>query len=45
MEMLLQAKSYSFEHPVTSDKIIIQAPLWNEFMRIVSLLDELDITH
>ena len=45
MEMLLQAKSYSFEHPVTSDKIIIQAPLRNEFMRIVSLLDELDITH
>lgn len=45
MEMLLHAKSYSFEHPVTSDKIIIQAPLWNEFMRIVSLLDELDITH
>lgn len=45
MEMLLHAKSYSFEHPVTSDKIIIQAPLRNEFMRIVSLLDELDITH
>lgn len=45
MEMLLHAKSYSFEHPVTSDKIIIQAPIRNEFMRIVSLLDELDITH
>ena len=45
MEMLLHAKSYSFEHPVTSDKIIIQAPIMNEFMRIVSLLDELDITH
>ena len=45
IEMLLHAKSYSFEHPVTSDKIIIQAPIRNEFMRIVSLLDELDITH
>ena len=45
MEMLLQAKSYSFEHPVTSDKIIIQAPIRNEFMRIVSFLDELDITN
>ena len=45
MEMLLHAKSYSFEHPLTSDKIIIQAPIRNEFMRIVSLLDELDITH
>ena len=45
MEMLLHAKSYSFEHPVTSDKIIIQAPIRNEFKRIVSLLDELDITH
>lgn len=45
IEMLLHAKRYSFEHPVTSDKIIIQAPIRNEFMRIVSLLDELDITH
>jgi tRNA pseudouridine65 synthase len=37
--MLLHASSISFDHPVTGDKIIIEAPLQTEFIRMMGQME------
>jgi tRNA pseudouridine65 synthase len=36
--MLLHASSIAFDHPVTADRIIIEAPLQREFIRMMGLM-------
>jgi tRNA pseudouridine65 synthase len=40
--MLLHAQSLTFNHPVTSDKIIIEAPIQQEFVRVMKLMGWMD---
>jgi tRNA pseudouridine65 synthase len=41
--MLLHASSLTFDHPVTGDKVIIEAPLQLEFIRTMELMGWQDI--
>ncbi|MFZ9029370.1 MAG: pseudouridine synthase [Crocinitomicaceae bacterium] len=44
-EMLLHARSYSFQHPITKEQLRIEAPMRDEFDRIINILNELRINN
>lgn len=44
-EMLLHAKRYSFDHPVTKEHVSVEAPVRQEFDRVISLFNDLSINN
>jgi tRNA pseudouridine65 synthase len=38
MTMLLHASEISFKHPVTNESITVNAPLQDEFLRVMTLM-------
>lgn len=44
-EMLLHARSYAFQHPITKEKLTIEAPMRDELNRIINILDEFRINN
>ena len=44
-EMLLHARNYAFHHPITKEQLTIEAPMRDEFNRIIDILDEFRINN